>query len=320
MSTECYISVRDMQYSYYCDGFKITAITDVACHLYMRWSTNHPWKHIVPRLMRGIRMHDDIYLCFVAYHDNEQEEAGDTHVHTFIKRGWPICQTRWFYFWGKQAGQTCKSTTALFSLHFAIEHETYLDTPSNRTTRKADTFWNVAHDAAIGTILTNWNAPWYLIFAGAYLSVRYFIYRGHLFFDTTSIPIGSEIAGGWLSLFSFEHKCTSSVIYPYLQITRGVQQDPVIPADYGYQLPFTTVGGQKDYRTFIDNAYNNIELNEQGAGFIQAEGITRLCLRAELDVGDHVPPFGTNWLKFYSHQKGAGYRPLLTLCHPPGSL
>jgi hypothetical protein len=62
-------------------------------------------------------MHGDLYICFTAYHDNEQEEAGDTLVHTFIKVDWPVCQTRYFYFYGSIAGEMCVSTSAVFALH-----------------------------------------------------------------------------------------------------------------------------------------------------------------------------------------------------------
>jgi len=121
MTEKCYISVRDIQTEYIWDGFKLTLITDVPSHLFMRWSINPPRIHDKPVYRRGIFMHGDRYFCFTVYQDNEQEEAGDTLVHTFIKHDWPHCSTRYFYFWGEVSGVACQSTTAIFKLHFEKE-------------------------------------------------------------------------------------------------------------------------------------------------------------------------------------------------------
>jgi len=119
MADKQYISVRDYASTYLCDGYKIVVTTDIPCHLYMRWTTVKPQKHIIPVLRRGVYMHGDTYFCFVVYTDKEQCEAGDTLTHTFIITDWPDCQTRWLYFWGKVAGITAVSTTAIFDLHWA---------------------------------------------------------------------------------------------------------------------------------------------------------------------------------------------------------
>lgn len=99
------------------DGFKIIYHTNVPCHLFMRWTLIPPVKHIVPVQKRGVVIGKDIRQCFVAYHDNEQLEAGDTLTHTFIKTGWPICQTRYFIFWGTNFEETVKSTSPIFTKH-----------------------------------------------------------------------------------------------------------------------------------------------------------------------------------------------------------
>ncbi|MBA7581625.1 hypothetical protein ES708_23533 [subsurface metagenome] len=118
---KCYISVRDIQTEYLWDGFKITLISDIPSHLYMRWSIAKPRIHDKPVYRRGLFMHGDRYFCFTVYQDNEQEEAGDTLSHTFIKHDWPHCSTRYFYFWGEVSGVACQSTTAIFKLHFQKE-------------------------------------------------------------------------------------------------------------------------------------------------------------------------------------------------------
>lgn len=113
-----HFSTHDVTFTMLEDGFRIIVITDAPCHLYMRWSNVEPKIHDIPTWRRGIFMHGDRYFCFVAYHENEQEEDGDTLIHTFIKKNWTSCETRWFYFWGQQGTIFCKSTTAPFKLHF----------------------------------------------------------------------------------------------------------------------------------------------------------------------------------------------------------
>lgn len=312
-----YISVRTMQYTYLCDGFKVVTTTDVPCHLFKRETLTTPQRHIVPKLMRGIFMHEDVYLCFVAYKDYEQEEEGDTLIHTFEEHDWPVDQERWFYFWGKVNGETAKSTTATFRLLFAGEKAQFLNSLSNRTAYYSWGTWDITHDSPTGTILTNYDDPYWLLFAGCSLTISFHIYRSFLFFDTSTFPEGVTPVGGWISLFCTEVMHTSSIIYPHIYITRGVQSDPVVPTNYGDQLPYTTIGGQRSLLTMTAGEYNNIELNADGLSFMNLTGISKLCIRGEQDVIDWPPVLGTNWIKYYSDQKGAGFRPILTLCYPP---
>jgi len=103
-------------------GIKIMIWTFQPCHLWMRWTTTEPQYHPVQRTLRGLPLMTDRSFCFVAYQDNEQEEDGDTYVHTFIKEPWAHCETRWFYFHGRMASEHSPSTSAIFEKHrFAPE-------------------------------------------------------------------------------------------------------------------------------------------------------------------------------------------------------
>ena len=113
---KCYISMRDVQAYQDGDGAKLIVVTDIPCHLYMRWSRQPPWSHASVARRRGLAMHTDRYFCFTTYLDNEQEEAGDTLTHTFIKTPWPYCECRYFYFWGKVGDTVCISDTPCFQL------------------------------------------------------------------------------------------------------------------------------------------------------------------------------------------------------------
>jgi len=111
-------ALLDLHYDYLTDGFKLTATTDVPCHLFCRMTAIPPRKHVLPSSRRGTRFTGDIRFCFVVFEDNEQEEAGDTLSHTWEKRQWPVCETRWFYFVGTQGETPSVSETAIFKLHF----------------------------------------------------------------------------------------------------------------------------------------------------------------------------------------------------------
>ena len=112
-----YWALLDIQQVVIPHGFKLTLTTDVPCHLIMRWTLIVPQQHKIPVYRRGIALHTDKYFCFDTYTDNQQKEAGDTLIHTFIKKNWPICQTRYFYFHGTIDGEPSPSTTAIFKKH-----------------------------------------------------------------------------------------------------------------------------------------------------------------------------------------------------------
>lgn len=114
-------SVRDLEQIQELTGYTFEVTTDVPCHLYMRWTVEKPRTHKDPVFKRGALFSEEVRFCFVEYEDNEQEEAGDTLIHTFIKHDWPICQTRHFYFWGMVAGESSPSESPLFQKHFELK-------------------------------------------------------------------------------------------------------------------------------------------------------------------------------------------------------
>lgn len=99
------------------EGMRIIVTTDRTCHLWMRWTHTQPHITRKERDDRGLRTLLDYHYCFDNYHDNEQEEGGDTLTHTFTKEPWAICETRWFYFWGTINELECPSTSCIFKYH-----------------------------------------------------------------------------------------------------------------------------------------------------------------------------------------------------------
>jgi len=97
----------------------VTAIisTDVPCHLWARWAENEPQFHDQTYVIRGAVTPWGLRICFTAYQDLEQTEAGDTSLHTFTWDPWVVCVTRWFYCYGQIAGLKSPSTSGIFKYH-----------------------------------------------------------------------------------------------------------------------------------------------------------------------------------------------------------
>ncbi len=106
-------------------GTQVTIVvtTDFPCHLFMRWSLTLPRIHPKTETRRGLSLMSDHYYCFDVFIDNEQDEAGDTTTHTFVKPNWPQCQTRFFYFFGTRAGNPSPSESCIFKYHNPITLE-----------------------------------------------------------------------------------------------------------------------------------------------------------------------------------------------------
>jgi len=100
----------------YPEGYLLQFTTDNICHLWVRWTNVEPEQHKIPRERAGTVIFDDKRFCFVAWHEVEQLEAGDTFIHTFILEDWPIGETRWWYYIGTRAGEQLPSTSPIFKL------------------------------------------------------------------------------------------------------------------------------------------------------------------------------------------------------------
>jgi len=295
-------------------GYHIVVTTNVPAHLFCEITTIPPRKHTSPLYRRGIAIQSKLRYCFVAYHENEQIEPGDTLYHTFIKEPWPDCETRYFLFRFKVDGEWLKSESPIFTRHRQAPQEIQpVATLSNRTVRQTDVTWSDAHDAPSGTIMDNYDDPWYMIFAGTELTVSFWIYRGFLMFDTSLIPQNMRVVKAHLMIYVF-NKYANYLPYTKIQVTKGNQSDPIIPTDYGAQLGVNEILGEANILDMTAGQYNSIPLNHFGLNFINPTGITRLCLRGEMDVKD-IPSIAVyaNYISFYSAQKGDGFQPRLII-------
>lgn len=111
-------SLRLLQAQQVPDGYHFVATTDVPCHLFLRWTYWVPRTHKDPIVRRGVTFFEQVRFCLVSYHDNEQEEAGDTLAHTFEKQDWPLDKNRYFMFWATIGGEPSPSESPLFERTF----------------------------------------------------------------------------------------------------------------------------------------------------------------------------------------------------------
>lgn len=109
--------IKTIVYNERPDGLQVVVTTDRLITLYLRWTLAPPGQHIKEVMTRGAPVQKVIDQCFVATNDINQVEEGDTLTHTFNVDGWPVCQTRWFYFWGTRAMKRVPSVSPIYEKH-----------------------------------------------------------------------------------------------------------------------------------------------------------------------------------------------------------
>jgi hypothetical protein len=109
-------ALLDFIYAWLGDRFNLNAATFEVVHLKARYTMVEPQLHIVPRMRRGVALLDDLYPCFVAYKEVEQDELGDTLDHTFNFSFMAQGTTFWVYFVGEVAGIASPSTSPWFKV------------------------------------------------------------------------------------------------------------------------------------------------------------------------------------------------------------
>jgi hypothetical protein len=174
--------------------------------------------------------------------------------------------------------------------------------PDSRSLRSSWGDWNLTWEGMGLEVLTNYGAPYYILAVATALTASYWIYRTMLAFDTSDLPEDIIIHNAHISLYVLNHEATFRPSANII-VTPGVFRIPVIIADWAMQTPLIGIGGQKLCATFVNSAFNDIELNDQGLGWINPGGITEFCLREAADVNHATPGmiYGTsNSISFHS--------------------
>lgn len=139
-----------------------------------------------------------------------------------------------------------------------------------------------------------------------------YIYRGGLFFDTSSLPDDATITSATLSLYGSDYQLGTD--FDITVVDGSVLEDPMVNSDYGDLLPQTTGGGTFNTAGFSTSGYNDIALNAMGINWISKTGTTKFGLRSSRDISA-TPPTGPEHVRIWANEKGEGYRPKLVVTY-----
>lgn len=270
LSPDFYFAVLDVQQILQPTGYYFVVTTDVPCRLCMRWTTNPPQYHNYPRFLRGVYMHSDRYICFTAYNDNWQQEPGEGTTHTFIKLGWPSCQTRWFYFWGTKGVHVMASTSCIFEKHFTAPPPPpvteYLPCWHNRRMYSRHGTWSTARNGFNVRKDGDYQRPLSQLDATTSLIATYLINRSYLNFNTKvgmpADPVVSARVGIWIT--------SLTGITGDLVLTKGLWREPVVDTDWALQTNEVANLGQLAQGALVLNQYNWIPLNAAGIAWLNS--------------------------------------------------
>jgi hypothetical protein len=142
--------------------------------------------------------------------------------------------------------------------------------------------------------------------------VFYSVFRGALFFDTSSLPDDATITSATLSLYGYAD--TSDTDFDIAVVDGSVLGEPLESADYGDLRSQTVSGGVFNTAGFSTSGYNDIPLNETGMGWISKMGITKFGLRSSRDIASTAPT-ASELVDIWTSEKGAAYQPRLVVTY-----
>lgn len=174
--------------------------------------------------------------------------------------------------------------------------------------------WDECHDATTPTETNSTSVS-----AGARITasnlgdgINYFvkIYRGVLYFDTSSLPDSCTISSATLQLYVISNYTELHSTDIILQATDGDYDHTGWSNDYGQLNSSSITTGQ----------YNTWTLTSAGKSAINKTGTTTIGIREEYHDEDDNPPSGTytnayNGIWFYAYEKGEGYWPQLVVTY-----
>lgn len=149
--------------------------------------------------------------------------------------------------------------------------------------------------------------------------------RNHLHFDTSSLPDGATIVSARLRLYGHAvyvksgHSSSSVVVLLESHTPAG---SPLTESPDTYTLSndncgSTELAARKTHAAWVDNGYNDFDLNTAGKAIINKTGTTRFCLRQACDVDNSPPAVGAaHAFYFYpSEESGTSKDPILEVTY-----
>lgn len=150
--------------------------------------------------------------------------------------------------------------------------------------------------------------------------VEYGIYRGFVFFDTSSIPSSATITLVTLSVYGYIDFSATDFLMTVQNGQPTYPHNPLEAGDYD-KVNYSNDGGSLTTVGFKTNGYNIITLNATGRGWVQkgAGAVTKLCLRSSLDIAGTTPTSDERVL-VYASEQGVGYQPRLYVEYTGGGV
>jgi hypothetical protein len=195
----------------------------------------------------------------------------------------------------------------------------YIDPDVSFTINSSDGFleseggvYNTIHNAASSS-----SSPYTtgtIIKTGQQLVVAtYDIYRGFLYFDTSSIPDTAVISVTNLDLYCVDDYSDTDF---YITLKNGqvvFPHSPLVVGDY-LSTQYTGNGGQ----IYTSNVFSDqrflIDFNSTGIGWINKTGTTKLALISSYDTVATAPT-GKEYVSIGSYEMGSGYQSILTVTY-----
>jgi len=138
------------------------------------------------------------------------------------------------------------------------------------------------------------------------------VYRGALFFNTSSLPDDATITSATLSLYGLaDYSYTDFLI---TVVDGSVLHEPLQDFDYGYLWSQIVSGGVFDTSGFSTIGYNHIPLNATGMGWISRTGITKFGLRSSRDITATAPGVD-EYVEIFAREEGTGRAPKLVVTY-----
>jgi hypothetical protein len=128
-------------------------------------------------------------------------------------------------------------------------------------------------------------------------STAYYVYRGFLLFNTSSLPTNAYIDNATLSLYKKDDYSTTDFTITIQNGQPVYPHNPLQAGDYNKEC-YSGNGGGLNTAYFVDGR-NNITLTN--LSWITKGGTTKLCLRSSRDI-NRTTPTGNEYVNVYSHK------------------
>ncbi len=151
-------------------------------------------------------------------------------------------------------------------------------------------------------------------YIGMSKSTSYFVQRGLIVFDSSSIPAGATITSAEVWLWAVSKTETAGAYDLVVQNGQPTYpHNPIVSGDFN-KANYSGDGGSLASSGITVDAWVKIPLNATGLTWIQKEGTTKLCIRTSLDIAGTAPASGkSSTVGYHSRVEGYAHPPILVV-------